>query len=52
MLEDIFDHTVDALEYVSKKTGIGYKKLNALGLIIVTGVIIALSITSFQSSHK
>jgi hypothetical protein len=52
MLEEIFDQTVDALEYVSKKTGISYKKLNALGLLIVSGVIIVLSITSTQSTRK
>ena len=52
MLEDIFDYTVDAIEYVSRKTGISYKKLNALGLIIVTGTIIILSIATIHNSPK
>ena len=43
MLEDIFDHTVDALEYVSKKTGINYKRLNVILMftcIAVTGILL------------
>lgn len=43
MLEDIFDYTVDAIEYVSKKTGISYKKLNVILMftcIAVTGTLL------------
>ncbi len=47
MLEIIFDSTVDLLEAVSEKTGIGYKELNVIGLFAVIGIITALSVKAF-----
>jgi hypothetical protein len=43
MLDEIFDRTVDALEYVSDKTGISYKKLNVIlmiGSISIIGILL------------
>ena len=48
MLEKIFDKTVDTLEIISKKTGIGYKELNVLGMITWIGITAALIYKAFH----
>ena len=42
MLEKIFDKTVDTLETISKKTNIGYKELNVIGMLTWIGITAAL----------
>jgi hypothetical protein len=50
MLDEIFDRTVDTLEYISKKTGISYKKVNVLGMFGWLGLTAYLVYKSFWKS--
>ena len=48
MLEKIFDKTVDLIESISRKTNIGYKELNVLGMFAYLGVTAALAYKAFH----
>ena len=49
MLEKIFDKTVDGLELISEKAGVGYKELNVLGLISWMGIT---AVLAYKAYHK
>ena len=48
MLEKIFDKTVDLIESISRKTNIGYKELNVLGMFACLGITAALAYKAFH----
>jgi hypothetical protein len=50
MLEGIFDRTVDSLEYVSKRTGLSYKKVNAIGFLCWLGLTAYLVYKTFSKN--
>lgn len=50
MLDEIFDRTVDTLEYISKKTGISYKKINAIGFLGWLGLTAYLVYKTFSKN--
>jgi hypothetical protein len=50
MLDKIFDKTVEVLEFVSERTGLSYKKVNAIGFLGWLGLTAYLVYKTFSKN--